>query len=87
MGIAFVYVHLLVTPNAHEVQHTAIASKSNVSNTLHASIQRNSVHHTVKLLGKRFSPSPVSYNTTVASLKRANANVANLRPGMILLIR
>jgi membrane-bound lytic murein transglycosylase D len=85
-GHRILYVHLPVTPNAHEVQHTAIASKSNVSNTLHASIQRNSVRHTVKPGETLFSIAS-SYNTTVASLKRANANVANLRPGMILLIR
>jgi LysM repeat protein len=28
-----------------------------------------------------------SYNTTVSALKRANSNVATLRPGMVLIIR
>jgi membrane-bound lytic murein transglycosylase D len=85
-GHRVLYVHLPVTPNAHEVQHTAIASKSKTSNTLHASTQKSPVHHTVKPGETLFSIAS-SYNTTVASLKRANANVANLRPGMILLIR
>jgi len=28
-----------------------------------------------------------SYNTTVTALKRANSNIATLRPGMVLIIR
>jgi membrane-bound lytic murein transglycosylase D len=85
-GHRILYVHLPVTPNAHQIQYAATASKSKTSNTLHASTQKNPVHHTVKPGETLFSIAS-SYNTTVASLKRANANVANLHPGMILLIR
>jgi membrane-bound lytic murein transglycosylase D len=85
-GHRVLYVHLPVTPSPHEIQRTAIASKSKTRNTLHASTQNDPIHHTVKPGETLFSIAS-SYNTTVASLKRANANVANLRPGMILLIR
>jgi membrane-bound lytic murein transglycosylase D len=85
-GHRVLYVHLPVTPSAREIQHTAIAAKSKTSNTLHAAAPKNPLHHTVKPGETLFSIAS-SYNTTVASLKRANANVATLRPGMILLIR
>jgi len=85
-GRRILYVHLPVTPNAREIQHAASSSKPRTSNTLHAASQKNPVRHTVQPGETLFSIAS-SYNTTVASLKRANANVANLRPGMILLIR
>jgi membrane-bound lytic murein transglycosylase D len=85
-GHRILYVHLPVTPSANEIQHPAIASKSRTSNTLHAATTKNPLHHTVKPGETLFSIAS-SYNTTVASLKRANANIATLRPGMILLIR
>jgi LysM repeat protein len=37
--------------------------------------------------GETFSSIAISYNTTVSALKQNNANVATLRPGMILVIR
>jgi membrane-bound lytic murein transglycosylase D len=85
-GHRVLYVHLPVTPNAREIQHTAVSSKSKTSNTLHATNQKSPVRHTVKP-GETLYSIASAYNTTVASLKQANANVATLRPGMILLIR
>ncbi|HEX4425052.1 MAG TPA: transglycosylase SLT domain-containing protein [Terriglobales bacterium] len=85
-GRRILYVHLPVTPNAHEIQHVASSSKPRNTNALHAANQKNPLHHTVKP-GETLYSIASTYNTTVASLKRANANVADLRPGMILLIR
>ena len=44
------------------------------------------VHHTVKE-GETFYSIASSYKTTVDALKRANRNVAVLRPGMVLVVR
>jgi membrane-bound lytic murein transglycosylase D len=85
-GRRILYVHLPVTPNAREIQHMASSSKPRSSNALHTESQSNPVHHKVRP-GETLYSIASSYNTTVASLKRANANIANLRPGMILLIR
>jgi membrane-bound lytic murein transglycosylase D len=85
-GRRILYVHLPVTPNAHEIRHVASSSKPRNTNALHAANPKNPLHHTVKP-GETLYSIASTYNTTVASLKRANANVADLRPGMILLIR
>ena len=85
-GHRVLYVHLPVTPSANEILHTASTSKSKTSNTLHTASQKTPVRHTVKP-GETLDSIANAYNTTVAALKRANANVATLRPGMILLIR
>jgi membrane-bound lytic murein transglycosylase D len=85
-GRRILYVHLPVTPSAGEIQHLASSSKPRSSNTLQTSAAKNPVHHRVKP-GETLYSIASSYNTTVASLKRANANAVNLRPGMILLIR
>jgi membrane-bound lytic murein transglycosylase D len=85
-GRRILYVHLPVTPGAREIQRSEASSKPKTSNGLHTANQNSPVHHMVKP-GETLYSIASSYNTTVASLKRANANVANLRPGMILLIR
>jgi membrane-bound lytic murein transglycosylase D len=85
-GRRILYVHLPVTPSAREIQHLASSSKPRNSNSLQTSAAKNPVHHRVKP-GETLYSIASSYNTTVASLKRANANAVNLRPGMILLIR
>jgi membrane-bound lytic murein transglycosylase D len=84
-GHRILYVHLPVTPDARAIQHTA-SSKSKTSNTLHTTSQKTPVRHTVKP-GETLYSIANAYNTTVVALKQANANVATLRPGMILLIR
>jgi membrane-bound lytic murein transglycosylase D len=85
-GRRILYVHLPVAPSARAIQHLASSSKPRSSNTLQTSAAKTPVHHRVKP-GETLYSIASSYNTTVASLKRANANAANLRPGMILLIR
>jgi membrane-bound lytic murein transglycosylase D len=85
-GRRVLYVHLPVTPDPHPIQGTASTSKSKTSNTLRTASQKAPVRHTVKP-GETLYSIASAYNTTVASLKRANANVVTLRPGMILLIR
>ena len=44
------------------------------------------VHHKVKQ-GETLYSIATSYNTTVSAIQRANGKLAQLRPGMILLIR
>jgi LysM repeat protein len=44
------------------------------------------VHHKVKQ-GETLSSIATSYKTTVSALQRDNGRVANLRPGMILIVR
>ncbi len=85
-GRRILYVHLPVTPNLNQLPHPAVAAKSKPSNILRASSQKAPVRHTVKP-GETLYSIASAYNTTVAALKRANTNVANLQPGMILLIR
>ncbi|MGA9039282.1 MAG: transglycosylase SLT domain-containing protein [Terriglobales bacterium] len=85
-GRRVLYVHLPVAPDPQQLLRTASPSKSKTSNTLHTTSQKTPLRHTVKP-GETLYSIASSYNTTVAALKRANANVATLRPGMILLIR
>jgi membrane-bound lytic murein transglycosylase D len=47
--------------------------------------QEKVLHHTVKS-GETLYSIATAYKTTVAALKRANENVATLRPGMILTV-
>jgi membrane-bound lytic murein transglycosylase D len=85
-GHRILYVHLPVTPDPRRIEHAAAASKPKTGNALHPASHKAPVHHTVRP-GETLYSIASTYNTTVASLKRANDNVATLRPGMILLIR
>ena len=79
-GRRVLYIHLPVAPNAAEE-----ARVSRKSATLHAAAHKKALRHTVQQ-GETLYSIAKSHNTTVAALKQNNGNLANLRPGMILLI-
>jgi membrane-bound lytic murein transglycosylase D len=85
-GRRVLYVHLPVTPDPSRIEHTAASSKPKTSSTLRTASHAAPIRHTV-MPGETLYSIASSYKTTVASLKRANENVATLHPGMILLIR
>jgi LysM repeat protein len=89
-GRSTVYVHLPVSPSA-AAQAEAVASnraKSKHKKAVPLASAQNPavVHHKVKQ-GETLYSIASSYKTTVDALKRANRNVAILRPGMVLVIR
>jgi len=77
------YLHLPVAPGAHEDK--IATSKQPSKNHLQAAGNKHVVRHTVQP-GETLYSIAKSHNTTVAALKQNNGNLANLRPGMILLI-
>ena len=84
-GRRILYVHLPVSPNLSETGHTLASSKhKKVSNLPTA--QNSALRHRVKP-GETLYSIASSYKTTVTALKENNANVATLRPGMVLIIR
>ena len=87
-GRRVLYVHLPVSPAAaREVEVARTKSKpSHAKESREESTSAGSVHHKVKQ-GETLYSIATAYNTTVTALQRANANVATLRPGMILIIR
>ena len=88
-GRRVLYVHLPVSPAA--ARETQLAqSKTKTAKSKRATtttVSANSaVHHKVKQ-GETLYSIASTYNTTVSALKRANSNIATLRPGMVLVIR
>jgi membrane-bound lytic murein transglycosylase D len=83
-GRHVLYVHLPVAPDATESRKAA-ASKSHSKNKLQASASSSVVHHKVQP-GETLYSIAKSHNVTVDDLKENNGNLANLRPGMILVI-
>ena len=83
-GRRVVYVHLPVSPSVAATREVAAKSKRQKSRTTLA--QKQMVHHRVKQ-GETLTSIATSYNTTVSALKRDNGKLANLRPGMILIVR
>ena len=82
-GRRVVYVHLPVPPGSREAQVTAArGKKTSRPAASHAQV----VHHKVKQ-GETLYSIASSYNTTVSAIRRDNGKFAQLRPGMILLIR
>jgi membrane-bound lytic murein transglycosylase D len=79
-GRRVLYVHLPISPDTSETRQVA-AFKSKSKNRLQASV----VHHKVQR-GETLSSIAKSHNTTVDALKENNGNLANLRPGMVLVI-
>src|SRR5581483_7806189 len=79
-GRRVLYIHLPVAPNAAEE-----ARSTNKPATLHAAAHKKALRHKVQQ-GETLYSIAKSHNTTVAALKQSNGNLANLRPGMILLI-
>jgi membrane-bound lytic murein transglycosylase D len=83
-GRHILYVHLPIAPDAAE-SHQAAASKSHSKKKLQASASNKVVHHKVQP-GETLSSIARSHNVTVDDLKENNGNLANLRPGMVLVI-
>jgi len=83
-GRRVLYVHLPVAPDASE-RRQAVASKSKSKNKLQAKASKSVVHHKVQR-GETLYSIAKSHNTTVDALKENNGNLANLRPGMVLVI-
>ena len=82
-GRHVLYVHLPLAPDPNAKQQ--IASKPKSKNSLRASTSKPVVHHKVQR-GETLSSIAKSHNTTVDALKENNRNLANLRPGMVLVI-
>jgi LysM repeat protein len=85
-GRRILYVHLPVSPNLTETGHTLASSKHKKVSNLPTVTQSSALRHKVKR-GETLYSIASSYKTTVTALKENNANVANLRPGMVLIIR
>ncbi len=84
-GRRVVYLHLPVSPNTIEARRAA--TKPRRQQKRMAAVRDNQVvHHKVKQ-GETLSSIATSYKTTVSALQRDNGRVANLRPGMILIVR
>jgi membrane-bound lytic murein transglycosylase D len=83
-GRRVLYVHLPVSPDANE-GHSAVASKSKSKKKLQADDSGSVVHYKVQP-GETLYSIAKSHNVTVDDLKENNGNLANLRPGMVLVI-
>jgi membrane-bound lytic murein transglycosylase D len=83
-GRHVLYVHLPIAPDATESRKAA-APKSHSKNKLQANASSSVVHHKVQP-GETLYSIAKSHNVTVNDLKENNGNLANLRPGMILVI-
>jgi membrane-bound lytic murein transglycosylase D len=81
-GRRVIYVYLPISPGTHEPQVATRSRKKAGSSSAHAQV----VHHKVKQ-GETLYSIATSYNTTISAIKRDNGKLAQLRPGMILLIR
>lgn len=84
-GRRVLYVHLPVSPGAPGAVEYASASRSKHSKNLHTVSATTTRHHTVKR-GETLYSIANTYNTSVKAIKATNANVATLRPGMVLII-
>lgn len=82
-GRRVVYVHLPVSPGAAEARQVAARPRTRKSGSLR---QAQVVRHTVRQ-GETLTSIATSYRTTVSAIQRDNRKIANLRPGMILVIR
>jgi membrane-bound lytic murein transglycosylase D len=83
-GRHVLYVHLPVSPDANESRQV-VASKSKSKKKLQANAPKSVVHHKVQR-GETLYSIAKSHNITVDDLKENNGNLANLRPGMVLVI-
>jgi LysM repeat protein len=83
-GRRVLYVHLPVSPTVAAAEHHS-TSKSHVASELADSSAGGEIRHTVKR-GETLYSIATSYKTSVRAIKQTNANVAVLRPGMVLVI-
>lgn len=84
-GRRVIYVHLPLAPGAAETRQVTARSHTKKSGTS-GRLQAQVVRHTVKQ-GETLTSIASSYKTTVSAIQRDNRKIANLRPGMILVIR
>jgi membrane-bound lytic murein transglycosylase D len=83
-GRRVLYVHLPVSPTVAAAEHQA-RPKSHRTSELSDNKPGPPVHHTVKR-GETLYSIANNYKTSVKAIKQTNANVATLRPGMVLVI-
>jgi membrane-bound lytic murein transglycosylase D len=83
-GRRVLYIHLPVTPDSDE-SHQVLANTQKSKKKSQATATKTVLHHKVQR-GETLSSIAKSHNTTVDALKENNGNLANLRPGMILVI-
>ena len=83
-GRRVLYIHLPVAPDANRSPQI-VASKSKRNKPLQATTRKTVRHYKVQR-GETLSSIAKSHNTTVDALKEKNGNLANLRPGMVLVI-
>jgi len=74
-----------VTPTINQLRQTS-APKPKGKSSLRTASDSALSRHKVKP-GETLTSIASTHHTTVAALKRANGDVATLRPGMILLIK
>ena len=83
-GKRVLYVHLPVSPAVASTERVALAKPHRSSHLAEAKASAP-VRHTVKR-GETLYSIATNYNTSVAAIKQTNADVATLRPGMVLII-
>jgi membrane-bound lytic murein transglycosylase D len=83
-GRRILYVHLPVSPTVAAAEHHS-TPKSQRTSELAENKSGSSIHHTVRS-GETLYSIANNYKTSVKAIKQTNANVAILRPGMVLVI-
>jgi len=83
-GRRVLYIHQPVAPGSDESRQV-VASKSTSKKKMQTTATTTLVHHKVQR-GETLSSIAKSHHTTVDALKEDNGNLANLRPGMVLVI-
>ncbi len=85
-GRRMVFVHLPVTPGSSPAWAKTEPKSRKAPRSAVAAAETPVVRHKVKQ-GETLATIASTHHTSVAALKRDNGGLANLRPGMILLIR
>jgi len=83
-GRRVLYIHLPVSPTVAAAEHQS-RPKSQRTSELAENKSGSSVRHTVRR-GETLYSIANNYKTSVKAIKQTNANVAILRPGMVLVI-
>jgi len=83
-GRRVLYVHLPVSPTVAAMERQT-SSKTRRTSKIAAANPGSPMRHTVKR-GETLYSIATNYNTSVKAIKETNANVATLRPGMVLVI-
>ena len=83
-GRRVLYIHLPISPTVAAAEHQ-VKAKSHHASELADNKSGSPVRHTVKR-GETLYSIANSYKTSVKAIKQTNANVATLRPGMVLVL-